>query len=107
MSLQSLLNQTITIYNKSNYNAYGRVRTGSGTEVSARFSPKIKRTLLPNGTVEQIDAIAHVLPSVTVDVDDRVDYGTEKYKVLFKYAAPDGAGNTNHIRLALVRWQIT
>lgn len=105
MSVASLLNQTITIYNAGGRDGYGRLSMGSGTSVSARFSAKQKRVMLPNGEMQTIEAIAHVLPTISVSEGDKVTYNSKNYKVLTKYATPDGDGVTNHIRLELIQWQ--
>lgn len=108
MSLNGLLNQTIVVYGKTSYNAYGReVVSGSATSVKARFQPQTKTRLLPNGAVLTIDAVAYVPANTTINVDDRVDVGTTRYKVLAKYPTPDGQGNTNHIKIELIKWQET
>lgn len=104
MSLAGLLNQTITIYNASGRNAYGRLSMGSGANTSARFQAHQKRILLPNGEMQTIEATAYVLPSVSVTEGDKVAYNGKNYKVIAKYATPDGDGVTNHLRLELVQW---
>ena len=105
--ITGLLNQTITVYGKSSYNAEGREVVGSGTSVKARIQPKIKRRLMPNGSVVNIDAIAFVNNDATVDTDDRVDLGSDKYKVAGKYSVPGADGNTDHIELELIKWRQT
>lgn len=105
--ITGLLNQTITVYTKSSYNSEGREVVGSGTSVKARVQPKIKRRLMPNGSVVNIDALAYVASGSTIDTDDRVDLGSDKYKVLGKYAVPGADGNTDHIELELIKWRQT
>lgn len=105
MSLAGLLNQTITIYSKSGYSASGRESLGSGVSVNSRLQATTKQKLLPNGSLITILAIAYVPSTTTVNIDDKVTYGGNNYKVYGKYNAIDGAGNTNHIKLELVKWQ--
>lgn len=105
--IAGLLNQVITIYPETSYNSQGREVVGTGVTVKARIQPKQKTRLKPNGEVQVIDAKAYVLPSITVNIDDRVDYGSFKYKVVSKYPVPDGLGNTDHIELELALWQKT
>ena len=107
MSIAGLLNQSITVYGKSSYNSEGREVVGSGTSISARVQPKTKRKLLPNGSVINIDAIAFVASDASIDTDDRVDLGSDKYKVLSKYAVPGADGTTHHIELELIKWRQT
>lgn len=106
MSIGNLLNQTIVIYGKSSYDGYGRPSLGSGTNVNARFQPKQKRKLLPNGDVMTVDAMAYVPADTVVVTDDKVTYDSITYKVTDLYKTPDGKGNTHFIRLELKKWQI-
>jgi hypothetical protein len=105
MSLAGLMNQTITLYNQASYDAYGRETVGSGTSVKSRFQKTTKRKLEATGNLITIDAVAYVPADTSVNTDDRVTYGTDKYKVYGKYEAVDGAGNTHHIKLELLKWR--
>lgn len=107
MSVHSLMNQTITLYNKSSYNEYGREVVGTGSEVCARVQETTKRKLLDNGNLITINAICYVPTDTSVSTDDRVDYSGNKFKVFGKYSAVDGGGNVNHIKLELVKWRET
>lgn len=107
MSINGLLNQTITIYPKSGYNAYGRESVGTGVSVKSRFQKQTKQKLLPNGSLITIEAIVYVPPTTTVNIDDKVTYGSIDYKVYGIYGAVDGVGVTSHIKLELVKWKAT
>lgn len=107
MALAGLLNQTITLYLKSSYNAYGREVVGSGTDYLARVQQTTKQKLSPTGSLITIDAIVYLDPSVSVNIDDRIAFDSQQYKVYGKYTAVDGAGKTNHIKLELVKWRQT
>lgn len=107
MSLNSLLNQTIAIVTKTGYNAYGREVVGTSTDVQARFQKTAKQKLLPNGSVITIEATVYVPPGTTVDIDDKVTYASVDYKVYGIYTAIDGVGDTNHLKLELVKWKAT
>lgn len=105
MSIDGLLNQTITIYGTASRDGYGRLSFGAGTSVDARFSATKKRVLLPSGDQMTIEAIAHVPAGTTVNENDKVTYDSQDYKVFSRYAVPDGEGNTHHIKLELIQWQ--
>lgn len=107
MAIEGLLNQTITLYGKSSYNAEGREVVGSGTSVSARIQPKTKRRLLPDGSVITVDAVVFVASSVTINTDDRIAYGGDQYKVLAVYPVPGGDGSTHHKEVELIKWRET
>lgn len=101
MSVNGLMNQTITIASKSGYDAYGRVTTSTETTIKARVQQTTKQKFLANGDVILISAIAYVPSDTTVEIDDAVTVGSREYSVYGKYEAVDGGGRINHIRLEL------
>lgn len=107
MSVNGLLNQQITITSKTGYNAYGRETVGAAATVQSRFQKDTKQRLLPNGSLVTILATVYVPADTTVVVDDKVSYGNVDYKVFGIYTAVDGQGDTNHLKLELVKWKAT
>lgn len=105
MSFPGMLNQSITLYSKSGYDDYGREEVGSGSTVKCRFQRTTKRKLLDNGNIIIIEAIAYVPSDTTVVTDDKVTFDSQDYKVLGRYDAITGPGDTHHIKLELVKWQ--
>jgi hypothetical protein len=75
MSVNGLMNQTITIASKSGYDAYGRVTTSTETTIKARVQQTTKQKFLANGDVILISAIAYVPSDTTVEIDDAVTVG--------------------------------
>jgi hypothetical protein len=113
MSLNSLLNQKITITTKTGYNAYGRETVSGAKTVYARFQKTQKlnfNPLNPAGnlaSLKNIVAIAYVPPDTVVVIDDKVTYDSIDYKVDGIYDAIGGTGHKNHIKLELVKWKAT
>lgn len=113
MSIQSLLNQEITITSKSGYNEYGRETSGAAVTVNARFQKTQKINFNPTnvpsemGALKVIVGIVYVPAGTVVAIDDKVTYGGVDYKVNGVYDAIDGNGNTQHIKLDLVKWKAT
>ena len=107
MSFNSLLNQTITLYTKNSYDAYGREVVGAGANHLARVQAKTKSILLPNGQLQQIDAVVFLKSDVTIDINDRMDYLGTKYKVVGKSTAVVGSGGTHHLTVQIAKWQET
>jgi hypothetical protein len=107
MSYSGLLNQIITLYPKSSYNAQGREVNGSGTTYKARFEKKTKRKLMDNGQLVLIEATVFVKSDFPATIDDRIDYGTDKYRVFNKYDCIGANGEVHHIELQLIRWRQT
>ena len=104
MSVTDFFNQTITLYNRSSYDKYGKLVVGSGSSVSARVQEDTKNVVLTNGQVITILATAYVNASTTVSANDKVTYSSVDYKVYRKYKTVDGAGDANHIKLELIKW---
>ena len=107
MSLAGLLNQSITHYPRASYGADGRVTTGTGSVISSRFMVKTKRILLPNGNTLTIDAYAIMDSDDSVNTNDRIDYDSQKYKVVDIYKVPDSNGDIHHQEVRLIKWQET
>lgn len=107
MSINGLLNQQITIASKTGYNAYGRETVSTETTVQSRFQKQTKQRLLPNGSVIVIEAICYVPSDTTVVVDDKISFGSVDYKVFGIYSAVDGSGDTDHLKLELIKWKAT
>lgn len=104
MSLNGLFNQTIDLYTGSVYDEFGREDHSISTSVKCRFQKTSKNRLGPNGSLITIAAVCYVPSDTTIEIDDRITFDSEDYKVYGKYTAIDGAGNTNHIKLELVKW---
>lgn len=107
MSIAGLLNQTIVIYGKTSYNAQGREVVGSGVSVPARVQMTNKNVMGPNGAILTIAAKVDVGPNTTVNVDDKVTYAGQNFKVYTVYPVPGRLGTTHHKLLDLIRWQTT
>lgn len=120
MSLIGLLNQSITIYNKSSRNRYGRESYGSGTAYKARIEQTDKTIFqAPIGVSSQgvegipINAIIFVAGDTPVEVGDKItatapDESSESisYKVMRKHVAVDGRGTSRHIELECAKWVV-
>lgn len=107
MSVNGLLTQQITIATRNGYNAYGRETVSDTATVNSRFQKDTKQKLLPNNSIITIEAVCYVPGDTTIAIDDKVTYGGVDYKVYCIYAAVDGTGNTNHLKLELTKWKAT
>lgn len=105
MGVGSLLNQEVTLYNKSSYDGYGRAVQGEGTGEMARIQPKQKRVRDGKGDTLVIEAVAYFMRDVTIAEDDQVDYDGNSYRVLNVYKTPGARGRTEFVRAELVKWQ--
>lgn len=105
MSYNSLLNQTVTIYPKTGYTAYGRERLDTSFTVLARLNNKSIIKLTPKGSTVTVDAIMHLPVGTAIANDDQVEFGSVRYKVLEVNPGIDGRGNTRILKVQLVKWQ--
>lgn len=103
MSLPQLLNQLITVYTKSSYSPDGREVLGSGVTKKARFQRVTKSRFLPNQQVVTIDAIAYLEGDASINVNDKVTYSGNNFKVHGKSVAVDGQGNFHHTKVELIK----
>lgn len=99
----SLLNQDVIIYSRTSFDAYGREVALSGITYKARFQRISRSRLLPNSQVVVIDAIAYLNGAPGVEINDRVSYGGNNYKIFGKSIAVDGQGNSHHTKIELVK----
>lgn len=104
--IKGLLNQTISVQGKTGYDVFGRETHDTASNVKCRFQKSPIQRLLPNGSLITIEAVVYVADDADVDIDDRVTFDSEDYKVYGKYQAVDGLGNTNHYKLELTKWQM-
>lgn len=104
MAISQLLNQTVTLYARGSYDAFGREVVGSGTSYRARVQEVTKSKLLPNGQQVTIDAIVYLNGSPSISANDRLDYNGVKYKIFGKSVGVDGQGNSHHTKLELIKW---
>ena len=108
MSLQSLLNQTITLYTRSDYDEFGQERYSTGISYPARFQRVTRTRILPsdqnsNYQTVVIDAIAYINGEVDINVDDKVVYSDENFKVHGRTIQVNGRGNSHHTKVELVK----
>ena len=105
MSFKGLLNQTATIANRSGHSADGRETVGTGTDVDCRAEETTKMVMTATGEPVRIDIIFFFEGDVSVNVDDRITYGSSTYKAITKSVLVDGRGNTRHVEVQAQRWQ--
>ena len=105
MSFAGLLNQTLTLNVVSGKDRYGRENYGSSSTVRCRFQKSNKVVLQSNGETQAIDAIIFVNPDTSVNVDDKVVYSSEAYKVINKNSVVGAGGDVHHLELEVIKWQ--
>lgn len=105
MAVNDFFNQTITLYNKSSYDKFGKLVVGAGSSVSCRVQEGTKNVMRADGQVINILATVYMGPSETISVNDKVTYNSTDYKVYRKYVTVDGKGDANHIKIELIKWQ--
>jgi hypothetical protein len=104
MSYEGMLNQTITVANTNNHDRYGRQTFGSSTNIKCRFEKKNQTRLLPNGETQVIHGIIFAQPTITINTDDKITFGSDTYKVVNKETVVVGNGSSHHLELEVVKW---
>jgi len=107
MTPLGFFNQSITVYPKTAYNRYARVVVGAGVNKDCRFQRGTKVIMLPTGQTKIIEAILYAKADLDIHINDRVDYGSDKYQVFGLSEPVDGNGVVNHLKLTLTKWQET
>ena len=104
MPIGHLLNQVVNIYPLVRFDEYGKEVEGTPVQYKARFQRVSKTKMLPTGQLTTIDGIVYIAGDPDVDLNYRVNYGTDRYKVFSKTTQIDGQGNVDHIKLELIKW---
>lgn len=104
MSVKSLSNQTITLYPASGKDKYGRESYTTGTDYKARVQLTSKARVVGTNESVEIVAIVYMRPGISVSKGDKIAFNSVDYRVFGVYTAVDGAGNTNHTKLELIKW---
>lgn len=105
MSIQQFFNQTGTLKNRTGYDQYAKEIQTAGTSIACRFQETTKTRLLPDGSVEAIDAYAFFDPSTTIVAGDHFIFNSIDYRVLSNNLVVDGKGLAHHSEVRLQKWQ--
>jgi hypothetical protein len=105
MSIQDFFVQTATVKTRTGYDQYGKELQATGTAVNCRVQEVNRTKILPDGSVEPINAIAFVDPVVTINSGDHFSYNGTDYRVMDVNQVVDGRGLLHHNELRLQKWQ--
>lgn len=105
MSFTGLLNQTLSLNTVTTKDRYGRENYSTASDIECRFQKSNKVVLKSNGETQAIDAIIFVNSDCTVNVDDKVTYSNDDYKVVNKNSVAGRNGSIHHIELQVIKWQ--
>lgn len=110
MSAKSLMNQSVIVRPQGSYNPDGTEVVGSGTTERWRIQPKSKTIFSPRGAVDRgslltLDAIGYAPPDTVANIDAKITHNNLSYKVYALYPVPGGNGQTDHVKVQLIRWQ--
>ena len=111
MSLKSLMRQTITLYNRSGFDRYGKETVGAGTSVLARVQivSKVRFHFSAQGSDAAeyvIAAIIYVPSATTVNEGDKITYNSVDYRVHGVTLSTDGQGDTAFKKLECTKWNL-
>lgn len=105
MSVNTLSNQTVTIYNPSGTrDKHGQPAFGAGTSAVVRFERVNKTIKTQERERDPIHATMGCPPTVTIQKGAKVVYQSETYRVMELAEAIDGSGNVHHRECNLQLW---
>lgn len=105
MAIQDFFNQTGTLKGRTGYDQYGKELQSAGASVACRFQETAKTQILPDGSVEPIDAYAFFDPATTINPGDHFVFSSTDYRVLSVNMVVDGKGLAHHSEVNLQKWQ--
>lgn len=102
--MQSLLNQTAIFTPKTAFDGYGRSIDGVASPLACRFENKTRTRQLPNDQVVEILGKCWINGNPGIVTNDKITISGVDYQVHSVDGQIDGAGNTHHTTLELVKW---
>lgn len=104
MSVESLSNQTVTIYPQGQRDKYNKLSYGAGVDSRARFTKTSKTIVTPQNEKEPIDGIVTIPGNPAAESGDKLVYGSDNYRIMAKKEAIAGDGSVHHITLQVQKW---
>lgn len=104
--ISHLLNQNMTVYNKTTNNRYGRENHGAGTTAKCRFQEKDITKLMPNGDSITLSGLIFAEPDLTISNNDRVTYNSVDYRVHAVAKSAGFTGAIDHLEIEVSLWQM-
>ncbi len=105
MSINSLLNQAVTIQIKTTRSRYGDAAFTGNISTTARVELCTKTIMGPNKELTPIDAIIFLRADETISAEDKITHNTIDYRVIKKDVMVDGRGRTRHIEVKAQKWR--
>lgn len=105
MSFTGLLNQTISVYNRTTRDLHGKLSFGTAASVSARVERKYGLTIITKeNDKEPIDAVVFVPAGTAVENSDKIVYDSQTYRVVKRLDQVGRGGDIHHVELFIQRW---
>lgn len=105
MAIGALLNQTCTIAVRSHADRHTKSVVGAGTSVRCRFQQTQKTMVNAQKETEPIDGMVFVPSTTTVEIGDKLTFGSKDYRIMTCEPMVDGLGATRHIELKVQLWK--
>jgi len=104
--LNNLMHQSVIKHVKTGYDAQGRETTGVTSTLVCRFVEQPKSRLLPNQQIQVIDATMYIDGGAEIEINDKVVYEGNNYKVHAVIPNRGRRGTVHHTTCELIKYQI-
>jgi hypothetical protein len=102
--MKHFFNDTLTIYNSSGKDEYGRDSWSSGVAVSGRFVEKYKLLYNAKGEATNADALIHVPAETDISVGSKVIFSGSTFRVV-QLNKPKDQWSVRFIKAYLQTWE--
>jgi len=104
MSVESLSNQSVTIYPQGERDKYNKLAYGTGVTSRCRFTKTSKTIVTPQNEKEPIDGVVTIPGNPAAETGDKLVYAGDNYRIMAKKEAIAGNGAVHHITLQVQKW---
>ena len=99
MTVEGLMQQTVTVKPRSGYDAYGQPESGTSVSYSARIEPTNEAVIDINGATVVASLVIFMPSSATIAPEDSVNYDGKDWRVLTVAEAVKGSGTVSHLEV--------
>lgn len=103
MSINALLNQTVTLTTRSGTNKYGEASFGAGVSSKARVQVENKIVKGPQGEDIGTDALIFLPGAATLEHGDKITHDGITYRAILVSKVADGGGSRHHYEVRVQR----
>lgn len=106
MNVDHLLQQTCTISVAGAQDRFGKKGFSDGVDYACRFQQTSRIMRKPNGEKAPIVGIIWLASTALVNIDDKLEFLGDPYRVMMISPMIDGTGATRHLELMVSNWSL-